>query len=69
MSPQQETALKYHLRTLDTSDLENLKAHAEAVDHENHPSAKTLLKWVGGIVGSVTAGGAIWKIVKVIKNH
>ena len=69
MQPHDEATLKAHLNTLSPSDLAWIKAEAHKVDNESHPSAKSILRIVGQVVGGVSAAGAIWKILKVIKNH
>lgn len=69
MDYNQEQSLKAALRNLDGQSLTNLKAHANAVDHEEHSSAHTIKKWVLGTVGVLIGPGMIWKVIKTIKEH
>ncbi len=69
MEQHHETALKDHLETLTPQEIRNLKSHANAVDSEDHSSAKALVKWAAGALAVFLSPGAIWKIVKVVKAH
>lgn len=69
MTPQVEQALSTALRSLDSQSLTNLKAHADAVDHEDHSSAHVIKKWFIGAVGGVFGPGMIWWVIKKIKSH
>lgn len=69
MDAQQERALEAAMNKLDPQSLKNLKAHADSVDHEKHPSTDVILKWVAGSIGVLFGPGMIWKLIKKIKTH
>lgn len=67
-----EQLLRDHLRTLTADQLENLKSHADAADHQEHPSFQLLRTWLINL-GILTAAAAtaafVWKAIKIIQKH
>lgn len=69
MQSHHESALKSHISTLNHHEKSNVKSHVNAAgDDEKHSSAKIVMNWVGGIVGSSAIAGLSWKAVKAIVN-
>lgn len=64
-----EQAVANHLHTLPDDQIRNLKAHADAADHEDHPSFDTIRDWISRIGLGAASAGTVWKIIKVIRSH
>lgn len=69
MEAHQERTLKNHLDNLSEDDLQNVKDHADNADSEEHHSFKTLLKYVGSVLGVTGTAGLTWKAIKIIRGH
>lgn len=69
MQSHHETALKNHINTLNSQEKRNVQSHVDAAgDDEKHSSADTVMKWVGGIVGTSAIAGLSWKAIKTVVN-
>lgn len=64
-----ESTISGYLRSLAPHHVSNLKAHADAAHHEDHPSFKEIQNWAAAVLGGAITAGTVWKIIKTIQHH
>tara|TARA_R110002051_G_scaffold269600_1_gene329797 strand:- start:10333 stop:10533 length:201 start_codon:yes stop_codon:yes gene_type:complete len=64
-----EQTISGYLRSLPHHEVSNLKAHANAASHEDHPSFKELQRWAAAVLGMTIGAGTMWKVIKTIQHH
>lgn len=61
--------LRRHINALDAQNKAKLSDHADAADHEDHPSFKAISKWLLGILGTPPAISLVWRAAKLARRQ